>query len=89
VETVDEVSFSGAMANERGQQVRYITERAVFELGEGRVTLIEVAEGLDPDADVIAHMGFKPEVSDALAFMDPRVFSDGPMGLASDFGESG
>jgi propionate CoA-transferase len=89
VETVDEVSFSGSMANERGQQVRDITERAVFELGEGRVTLIEVAEGLDPDADVIAHMGFKPEVSDALAFMDPRVFSDGPMGLASDFGESG
>jgi propionate CoA-transferase len=89
VETVDEVSFSGSMANERGQQVRYITERAVFELGEGKVTLIEVAEGLDPEDDVIAHMGFKPEVSDDLAFIDPRVFAEGPMGLASDFGEGG
>jgi propionate CoA-transferase len=77
------------MANERGQQVRYITERAVFELGEGKVTLIEVADGLDPEDDVIAHMGFKPEVSDDLTSMDPRVFAEGPMGLASDFGESG
>jgi propionate CoA-transferase len=86
VPEVDEISFSGSIANERGQRVRYITERAVFELGPGRVTLIEVAEGLDPEADVIAHMGFMPEVSDRLGTMDPRVFADGPMGLAADFG---
>jgi propionate CoA-transferase len=89
VETVDEVSFSGAMANRRGQQIRYITERAVFELGDGKVTLIEVADGLDPENDVIAHMGFKPEISDDLGTMDPRVFAEGPMGLASDFGVAG
>ncbi|HEY6634574.1 MAG TPA: CoA-transferase [Acidimicrobiia bacterium] len=87
VEKVDEVSFSGAMANRRGQRVRYITERAVFELGEGRVTLIEVAEGIDPGQDVIAHMGFEPEVADDLATMDPRVFATGVMGLAADFAE--
>lgn len=85
VERVDEVSFSGAMANRRGQRVRYITERAVFELGEGRVTLIEVAEGVDPGQDVIAHMGFEPEVAADLAIMDPRVFAEGVMGLAADF----
>ncbi len=85
VESVDEVSFSGAMANRRGQQVRYITERAVFELGDGHVTLIEIAEGLDPETDVIAHMGFTPEVSDDLAPMDRRVFAEGTMGLAATF----
>jgi propionate CoA-transferase len=89
VDQVDEVSFSGAMANRRGQQVRYITERAVFELGEGGVTLIEVAEGLDPERDVIAHMGFVPEISPSLTTMDPRVFAEGPMGLASSFGVEG
>ena len=88
VESVDEVSFSGATASRRGQQVRYITERAVFELRDGRVTLIEVAEGLDPEADVIAHMGFVPEVSDDLATIDSRVFVEGPMGLADEFGVS-
>jgi propionate CoA-transferase len=86
VESVDEVSFSGAIANRRGQHVLYITERAVFELGDGRVTLIEIAEGLDPDKDVIAHMGFVPEVSDDLTIMDRRVFAEGAMGLAGDFG---
>jgi propionate CoA-transferase len=86
VDTADEISFSGAMANRRGQQIRYITERAVFELRDGRVTLIEVAAGLDPDADVVAHMGFTPVVSDDLATMDPRVFAEGPMGLAEEFG---
>ncbi len=86
VDEVDEVSFSGAMANRRGQHVRYITERAVFELGDGKVTLIEIAEGIDPGRDVIAHIGFEPEVADGLATMDPRVFATGPMGLAHDFG---
>jgi propionate CoA-transferase len=88
VESVDEVSFSGSMANRRGQIVRYITERAVFELGDGRVTLIEIAEGLDPETDVIAHMGFVPEVSDELTTMDSRVFGEGAMGLAEEFGLS-
>jgi propionate CoA-transferase len=86
VETVDEVSFSGTMASRRGQQVRYITERAVFELGDGHVTLIEIADGLDPEADVIAHMGFVPEISNRLTTMDDRVFSESVMGLASRFG---
>jgi propionate CoA-transferase len=85
VDTVDEVSFSGAMAQKRGQLVRYITERAVFELRDGRVTMIEIAEGLDPQTDVIAHMGFVPEVADDLRPIDARVFADGPMGLATDF----
>ncbi len=87
VETVDEVSFSGAMAQKRGQSVRYITERAVFELRDGRVTMIEIADGLDPQTDVIAHMGFVPEVADNLRPIDARVFTDGPMGLATDFQE--
>lgn len=88
VESVDEVSFSGAIANRRGQRVLYITERAVFELGDGRVTLIEIAEGLDPDKDVITHMGFVPEVSGNLTTIDRRVFAEGAMGLAGDFGAS-
>lgn len=85
VESVDEVSFSGAIANERGQQVRYITERAVFELRDGRVTLIEIAEGLRPETDVIPHMGFVPEVSDDLTTMDNRIFREETMGLAREF----
>jgi propionate CoA-transferase len=61
----------------------------VFELIDGRVTLIEVAEGIDPQADVIANMGFAPKVSEDLATMDGRVFAAAAMGLGDDFGVSG
>jgi propionate CoA-transferase len=81
VEQVREVSFSGSMARQRAQEVRYITERAVFALVEGEVTLIEIADGLDPEADVIAHMGFRPRISATLRSIDATVFAAGTMGL--------
>jgi propionate CoA-transferase len=65
--------------------VRYITERAVFALSEGGITLIEIADGLRAEADVIGHMGFRPMVADELRIMDARLFRTEPMGLAADF----
>lgn len=84
---VREVTFSGPAAAQRGQQVRYITERAVFELVDGIVTLIEIADGLDVESDVIAHMGFRPAISNNLRPIDPAVFADGIMGLRTRFAE--
>ncbi|GMQ85752.1 MAG: acyl CoA:acetate/3-ketoacid CoA transferase [Acidimicrobiia bacterium] len=81
VDRVNEISFSGRIAAERGQEVRYITERAVFALIDGAVVLIEVAEGIDPEADVIANMGFRPQVAPELGRMDRAVFAAGTMGL--------
>jgi propionate CoA-transferase len=81
VDHVKEITFSGPAAVERGQEVLYITERAVFALVEGTVTMIEIAEGLDPEADVVAHMGFRPAISPDLRTIDPAVFSNGTMGL--------
>ena len=81
VDRVREITFSGPASAERGQEVRYITERAVFALIDGTVTLIEIADGLDPEADVIAHMGFRPAIAPSLSTIDPAVFSTGTMGL--------
>ena len=78
---VREITFSGPSAAERGQEVRYITERAVFALIHGIVTMIEIAEGFDPEADVVAHMGFRPAISPNLRSIDPVVFASGTMGL--------
>jgi propionate CoA-transferase len=85
VPKVREVTFSARMARLRQQQVRYITERAVFSLEEDGVTLIEVADGIDAEHDVIAHMGFRPHMGVRVGRMDPRIFAPGLMGLASDF----
>lgn len=86
VPRVREVTFSARIARERRQVVRYITERAVFTLDDEGVTLIEVADGIDLERDVVAQMGFRPLVAERVARIDPRVFAAEPMGLAADFG---
>ena len=83
---VREVSFNGRLARERGQQVRYITDRAVFALEDDGLVLTEVAPGIGVERDVLGQMGFRPRVADDLREMDRRLYASGPMGLAVDFG---
>jgi propionate CoA-transferase len=80
VERVREVTFSGKLARERGQQVRYITDRAVFALDDDGVVLTEVAPGIDVERDVLSRMGFRPRVAEQLRTIDARVYAAGPMG---------
>ncbi|MGZ9275972.1 MAG: acyl CoA:acetate/3-ketoacid CoA transferase [Candidatus Limnocylindrales bacterium] len=86
VPRVAEISFNGQLARERGQQVRYITERAVFALDADGLVLIEVAPGIDVEREVLGQMGFRPRVAEDLQTMDRRLYATGPMGLAADFG---
>ncbi len=82
IEAVEHVTFSGEYAAEKGQQVLYVTERAVFELRSGKLVLTELAPGIDLEEQVLAQMDFRPEVGDELSEMDGRVFRTGLMGLA-------
>ncbi len=60
VPNVEHITFSGAQARANGQQVIYVTERAVFRLGPDAVELVEVTSGVDPERDVLARMAFRP-----------------------------
>lgn len=60
VPTIKHVCFHGPSALARGQQVRYVTEHAVFELCEQGLHLIELAPGSDLQRDVLASMAFVP-----------------------------
>ena len=82
VEAVEHVTFSGEYAVEKGQQVLYVTERAVFELREGRLLLTEVAPGIDIEQQILAQMDFRPEMPGEMREMGARVFGEGLMGLA-------
>lgn len=62
VPRVEQVSFSAARSRELGQRVFYVTERAVFQLTEKGVELIEVAPGIDVQTQVLALMPFAPIV---------------------------
>lgn len=63
VDRVDHLTFSADRARERGQEVVYVTERAVFRMTEAGVELTEIAPGIDLERDILARMGFKPEVN--------------------------
>jgi propionate CoA-transferase len=60
VEQVDQVSFSGLRARQAGQDILFVTERAVFRMQTDGLELIEVAPGIDIENDIIAQMRFKP-----------------------------
>ncbi|MEO8469803.1 MAG: hypothetical protein ABI573_09070, partial [Chloroflexota bacterium] len=85
VPQVRQISFNGQLARERGQQVRYVTDRAVFALEDDGLVLIEVAPGIDVERDVLGQMGFRPRVAPDARAMDSRLYAKGPMGLAADF----
>lgn len=78
---VEQITFSAEYAKETGQKVLYVTERAVFELIDGVLTLIEIAPGVDLEKDILAHMEFKPVIAENLKTMDERLFKPEIMGL--------
>ena len=80
VKNVEQVTFSAEYARESGQQVMYITERAVFKLTDEGVELTEIAPGYDLQKDILDQMDFSPIIHDVKT-MDPRIFKDEPMGL--------
>lgn len=76
VNEIQQVSYSGKFASENNQNVLYITERAVFDLHEGKLRLIEIAPGLDLQEDVLDWMEFEPLVAEDLKEMDPAMFQE-------------
>jgi propionate CoA-transferase len=74
VRRVEQVTFSGAYARSKGQEVLYVTERAVFRLGQDGVELIEVAPGIDLDRDIRGRMEFPLRIGPKLKTMPPEAF---------------
>ncbi|EMB2577222.1 acyl CoA:acetate/3-ketoacid CoA transferase [Salmonella enterica] len=81
VSELPEITFSGKIALERGLDVRYITERAVFTLKQDGLHLIEIAPGVDLQRDILDKMDFSPVISPDLKLMDTRLFADSTMGF--------
>lgn len=84
LEKVEAITFSGREALRRGQEVLYVTERAVFRLEEEGLTLVEIAHGVDLQEDILDQMEFRPAIPEYVRYMDPRLFRDGPMGLTPE-----
>lgn len=64
VRQVERITFAADYARQRGQEVLYVTERAVFRLDPQGVRLVEKAPGIDVARDLLPHMDFAPVISD-------------------------
>lgn len=85
IKKVESVTFGAKQAALQGQEVIYITERAVFKLLDGKVVLIEIAPGMDLQKDIIDQMGFVPVVSKDLKEMDACIFKEEKMNIYDEF----
>ena len=75
VRAVDQITFSGTEAMKRGQQVLYVTERAVFRLTPQGMALQELAPGADLRRDVLERMEFAPLVPSEPEIMSQSFFT--------------
>lgn len=79
-ERVEQITFSGQLAAEKGKPVLYVTERCVFQLGREGLELVEVAPGVDVERNIVAHMRFRPIIN-TVRPMDTRLFAPEPSDL--------
>jgi propionate CoA-transferase len=77
VSRVEQITLSGRAALEKGQEVLYITERAVFRLTRDGLVLVEVAPGIDPARHILPQMEFPVAIPPGVATMDPALFREG------------
>ena len=89
VNQVQQITFSGRRAIEKGKRVVFITERCVFELRKNGLTLVEIAPGIDMERDIFAQMDYRPLISDDLKEMPAVLFYDGVMGLKEIWAQNG
>lgn len=86
---VEQITFSGSMAQKRKQKVMVITERAVFLLTERGLMLTEYAPGIDVEKDILGKMEFRPLIAEDLKEMDPALFMEHPLGKDAFFRQEG
>jgi len=70
---VEQITFSGELAQENKQPALYITERCVFRLTSEGMELREVAPGIDIERDILPNMEFEPILREPV-LMDARIF---------------
>jgi len=79
VPKVSHLTFDAAYVASLGRRILYVTERAVFELRDGMLTLTEVAPGIDVREQVLAFCPPGVRVAEPLRTMDARIFDPAPM----------
>ena len=78
---VEKEDFAGKYIKP-GEEVVYVTERCVMKMIDGKMTITEIAPGIDLHTQILDMMDFAPMIPEGgPKLMDERIFRDEPMGL--------
>ncbi len=80
---VEQITFNGQYAYDRGKPVYYVTERCVMRRVRGGLALIEVAPGINVEGDILPYMEFEPIIGE-YGEMDARIFAAKLMDLEDE-----
>ncbi len=75
VKDVEQITFSGKYSKPN-QNILFVTERCVMKLIDRKMTLTQIAPGIELEKDILSQMDFRPEISDDLKLMDPGIFQE-------------
>ena len=81
LEKVEQITFNGKLAAERGQKVLFVTERCVFRLTRDGLELAEIAPGIDIDRDILGAHGLPADRPRPQDRWIARIFRPEPMRL--------
>lgn len=81
VSEVEQISFNAGYAWSQGRSVKYVTERAVFELTAEGLLLTEIGPDINLESDILNQMAFRPAISPNLRVLDRALFRAGKLGL--------
>lgn len=81
VKQVQQISYNGKIAAANGQNMVFVTERAVFRLTPEGPVLVEIAKGIDLQKDILDQMDFTPLIAEDLKYTDTRIYMEEWNGL--------
>jgi propionate CoA-transferase len=82
-ERIEQVTYNAQYGLSRGQDIQYVTERAVFRATPEGLLLTEIAPGIEIERDILAHMAFAPIIPESgPKLMDARLFRPELLGSA-------
>lgn len=86
VNQIIQKTFSSDFARKAGQEIMWVTERAVFVMTDTGIKLTEIARGIDLQKDILDQMEFVPEIADDLKEINPIIYRNGLIDMKSLLG---
>jgi propionate CoA-transferase len=81
INQLEQITYNGDFGWHRGQEILFITERAVFRRQADGLAIIEYAPGVDLETHIMDQMEFRPLVSSELREMEQSLFLPERMNL--------